>query len=436
MRQPAARLLAYAGPGIPIAAMGLPLVAFLPPYYAGELGLNLAAVGLVFFLVRALDVPFDPLVGHWADNTRTRLGRFKPWLIGGGLAAFVATALVFFPPEGVGTAFLFLTLLALYAGQSCINVPHTSWGATISSDYHERSRVFSFWQGGHLVGLVLVLLLPAILDGVLGEDAPGAVQAMGIFILVSLPVAILCAVIFVPRSNNRVDHPKIGWQELKLFFGQGELRTLLIVDILFSLGAGSLGALLRFFLEQSRGFTDTGSSLMLLVFFVSGLAALPLWLALARRIGKARTTGAACLYHMTLHVAAFPFLSGDNVGLGIVLMALAGISFAAPTFLLRSILADFNDAAKEKGANDRIGLLNAVLTTAQKLGYAVPVGVLLPLLDLAGFNAEPGAQNTPESLFWLETVWFCVIPVTLLPAALFMVFLKSDRLRHAASRAA
>ena len=113
MRQPAARLLAYAGPGIPIAAMGLPLVAFLPPYYAGELGLNLAAVGLVFFLVRALDVPFDPLVGHWADNTRTRLGRFKPWLIGGGLAAFVATALVFFPPDGVGTAFLFLTLLVM-----------------------------------------------------------------------------------------------------------------------------------------------------------------------------------------------------------------------------------------------------------------------------------------------------------------------------------
>lgn len=424
------RLLLYAGPGVPVAAMGLPLVAFLPPFYAGEMGLDLAAVGFVFFIVRALDVPFDPLVGHWADQTKTGLGRFKPWILGGGLVAFLAVLAVFFPPPGVGITYLFAGLLALYIGQSCINVPHTSWGATISSDYHERSRIFSFWQGGHLIGLILVLILPALLSALMGQDAPRAVAAMGIFTLVALPVTILLAAIFVPRSHNRVDHPRIGWTELKLFASQPELRTLLLADVLFSLAGGSLGSLLRFFLEQSRGFSDTGSSLMLLIFFISGFAALPIWLKLAKRVGKARAAGFACFYQMIVHIGAFFIFDGDEFLLSAVAMAAAGAAFAAPTFLLRAILADFNDDAKDAGGNDRIGLLNAVLTTAQKVGYAIPVGVLLPILDLAGFSNRPGAENSEQALFWLEAVWIAVLPLTLVPAGLLLVRLQADRRRH------
>lgn len=430
MKFSSSRLLLYAGPGVPVAAMGLPLVAFLPPYYAGEMGLDLAAVGLVFFIVRALDVPFDPLVGHWADQTKTSLGRFKPWIFGGGIAAFLAVLAVFFPPPGVGISYLFIGLLALYLGQSCINVPHTSWGATISNDYHERSRIFSFWQGGHLLGLILVLILPAVLSAVMGDEAPRAVQAMGVFTLVALPLTIILAAIFVPRSHNRVDHPRIGWKELKLFASQSELRTLLLADVLFSLAGGSLGSLLRFFLEQSRGFTDTGSSLMLLIFFISGFVALPLWLKLAKRIGKARAAGYACLYQMVAHIGAFFVFDGDQFLLSALAMAAAGLGFAAPTFLLRAILADFNDESKESGANDRIGLLNAVLTTAQKVGYAIPVGVLLPLLDLAGFSNQPGSQNSAQALFWLEAVWIAVLPLTLIPAGVLLVRLQSDRRRH------
>ncbi|MBZ6378195.1 hypothetical protein B5C34_01065 [Pacificimonas flava] len=426
------RLLVYAGPGVPVAAMGLPLVAFLPPFYAGELGLDLATVGVIFFIVRALDVPFDPLVGHWADNTKTRLGRFKPWLLGGGLLATVGVGAVFFPPDGVGPLYLLVSLILLYVGQSCINVPHTSWGATISSDYHERSRIFSFWQGGHLAGLILVLILPAVLAQLMGETAPGAVQAMGIFTVVALPLTILLAVALVPRSNSRSDHPRIGWKELKAFFAQEELRRLLIVDILFSLAGGSLGTLLRFFLEQSRGFDDTGSSLMLLAFFISGFVFLPVWLGIAKKIGKARAAGAAVFFQMAMHCAAFFIMDGERFWISMLAIFIAGAGFAAPTFLLRAMLADYNDDAKAAGANDRIGLLNAVLTTAQKLGYAVPVGVLFPLLSLAGFDPEPGSRNSDEALFWLEAVWIVILPITLIPAGVILFREQTDRRRHEA----
>ena len=76
-----ATLLAYAFPSLPLAGLGLPLVVHLPTYYAREIGLPLAAVGSAFLMVRLIDVVFDPLIGWGMDRTRTRLGRFRPWLI-------------------------------------------------------------------------------------------------------------------------------------------------------------------------------------------------------------------------------------------------------------------------------------------------------------------------------------------------------------------
>ena len=430
-----ARLAAFAGPGLPVAAMGLPLVAFLPPYYSGELGLNLAAVGFVFFLVRVLDVPFDPLVGHWADNTKTRWGRFKPWVAGGSIICFLAGFAVFFPPQNVSIFYLFGFLALLYGGYSALNVAHTSWGAVIGSEYHERSRVFSFWNGGHLLGLVLVLLMPAILHAVMGDAAPPAVQTMGLFFLILLPTTVLGALFLVPRSNTRVDQEKLTFAEVRRAAAQPELRAIVLSDLIFNLGAGALVSLMRFFLEQSRGFTDDESSLMLLALVGSGFFALPLWLALSRRIGKGRTAGIACFTQVALHFSIYPFLGGHDVALGVGLYFIAGLPVAAPAFLMRAMLADYAGDERESGRPDRVGLLNALLTTAQKIGYALPVGIFLPILSFVGFSNRPGAENGPEAIMWLEMIYLISLPLGLIPAGIILFKVSADRRRHLGSQA-
>ena len=72
-------LAALAAPCLPLAGLGLPLVVYLPEYYANELGLSLGAVGMAFMLVRLLDMAFDPYIGGVMDSTRSRFGRFKLW---------------------------------------------------------------------------------------------------------------------------------------------------------------------------------------------------------------------------------------------------------------------------------------------------------------------------------------------------------------------
>src|ERR1051325_10178534 len=81
IRPSAASLAFFAGPCLPLAGIGLPLVVHLPTYYARDIGLPLSAVGLAFLLVRMVDIGVDPVIGALMDRTRTRLGRFRPWLI-------------------------------------------------------------------------------------------------------------------------------------------------------------------------------------------------------------------------------------------------------------------------------------------------------------------------------------------------------------------
>ena len=68
-RLSAFRLFAYVLPGLPLAALGLPIVVHLPQFYASsEVGLSLAVTGLVFFIMRVFDVAIDPFMGYWSDR--------------------------------------------------------------------------------------------------------------------------------------------------------------------------------------------------------------------------------------------------------------------------------------------------------------------------------------------------------------------------------
>jgi len=136
-----ATLLAYAAPSLPLAGLGLPLVVHLPTYYAREIGLPLAAVGAAFLMVRLIDVVFDPLIGWAMDRTRTPLGRFRPWLIASTPVLMLAAAMLFFAKPGIDLNYLWLWLLVGYLGFSMGSLSQTAWGAVISPDYDQRSRI-------------------------------------------------------------------------------------------------------------------------------------------------------------------------------------------------------------------------------------------------------------------------------------------------------
>jgi glycoside/pentoside/hexuronide:cation symporter, GPH family len=411
------RLAAFAGPGLPLAGVGLPMIVYLPPYYAGTLGLDLATVGFVFFIVRALDLPLDPLLGHWMDSTRSRFGRYRPWLVAGGLVLAAGAFLVFMAEPGITAWQAFAWLMILYLGMSLTIVAQLGWGATLTRDYHQRSRIFGWWQASQLLGMVLVLTLPPVAAALTGRSgaAPG-IHAMGWFIILLAPLAAFAMAAAVPERPLPPVRPKTGRKELAALVRNPLVRQLLLLDVLTSAAHGITGAMFLFYFEHRFGFAASQASLLLLVYFVTGLAAAPWWISLAGRRGKHRAAALACLLYCVMLGGLSLLPSEGGFPLALAAMALAGLPYAAAPFLLRAMLADAADTDRLETGLDRNGLLQAVLTTTQKISYAIPVAILYPLLAAIGFNPAPGAANAPGAILGM-TLLFVLPPVLLMGLA-------------------
>ena len=90
-------LTAYAGLAVPLAALGLPLVVYLPPFYAGPVGLGVGTVGIIFMIARFWDIFTDPIMGMIVDRYPSRWGKRKHWIAIGVPVLLIASWYIFFP---------------------------------------------------------------------------------------------------------------------------------------------------------------------------------------------------------------------------------------------------------------------------------------------------------------------------------------------------
>lgn len=440
-------LAAFAGPGLPFAGLGLPLAVHLSPFYAEQVGLSLTVVAVIFMAVKLVDIPFDPIVGSLMDRTRTRYGRFKPWMVASVPILLLATFLMFMPlgpanglfrvagdaaPGAGREAFLTLALVLVYVGFSIAAIAQTSWASTLSSDYGERARVYGAWQMGNVVGMLLILLLPVIITNAGGTQTQG-VEAMGWFIIVTLPITVGLAVWKVPEPAPTTEtHAKLS--DYIGFFRLSAVRRLMIVDLLYGLAPGVTGALALFYFKAAKGMTDGQANILIFLYFAAGLIGAPIWAWAATKLGKHRALAVAGLIYAAAYIGVWLAPAG-NFPAQLAAMLMVGLPFSATPVLLRAMMADVGDEERLKSGEDRTGMLYALLTATNKVGYAVAVGTYWPL-GVAGFDKTPGATNTPEAIAMLSFL-FVALPIGLLLVGAWIIKgFPIDEARQKANRAA
>src|SRR4051812_37933282 len=106
-RLPLPRLLAFSVGSIPAYLLISMLSTYLPPFYAGKMHTTLTAVGVTIGLLRLADLGIDLLLGWLMDQTRTPLGRYRPWYLAGLPVLWLAVYKVFNPPAEVDASYLF-----------------------------------------------------------------------------------------------------------------------------------------------------------------------------------------------------------------------------------------------------------------------------------------------------------------------------------------
>jgi len=379
-------LARFAAPAIPISAMGLPLVVYLPEYYINSLGLSLATVGAAFLIVKLVDMLLDPILGGVMDGTRSRFGRFRPWLVIGTPIIALGTFALFMAKPGVGAIYLWFWLAVLYVGYSMVVLSQTAWGAVLSSDYQQRSRVYGWWQGANVVGMILVLCLPPIVTGVFKGDHLDSIRAMGWFIILLAPLTVLLAVTTVGEPAAAPKRGKTGLKQYAKLLTRPSVQRLLLADLLMGLAPGIAGTLFLFFFERMKNFDKTQAGVLLLIYFIAALAGAPLWPMLAKRVGKHRALVVASVVYAVVQLIAVVTPPG-NLVLGMIVLILAGLPYSAAPLLVRAMMADIGDEERLESGVDKTGLLYAIVTGTVKLGYALAVGVFI-ILGALGFDPK------------------------------------------------
>ncbi len=210
-RRSNAILAACSGPCLPVAAFGVALSVTLPEFYATHVGIEMGMVAAVFMAVRLIDILFDPFIGWGMDKTRTRLGRYRPWMAVATPILMLAALMMFVTVQpGAGPVYLFAWLLVLYLGFSMGTLGQLGWAAVLAPQYDQRSRVYGWWQVFNIIGVILILILPTIVVKTgIGDYADG-VRIMGWAIIIALPLTIGLAMVAVPEPVNAGAAPHGG----------------------------------------------------------------------------------------------------------------------------------------------------------------------------------------------------------------------------------
>lgn len=424
-RVPLFTILAFSLATAPVGALTTPLLVNLPKHY-GMLGISLFWVGAIFAAVRVLDIIVDPIVGMLMDRTRTKLGRYRVWLLASAPVLMLGTWMLFFATPGVGAAYLFVWLGVMYVGFSILVLSQVSWGAVLATTYDERSKVYAFGSVIGVLGAVAVLIAPILLQRTGAE----AVHLMGWMILIAVPVTILIVAVATPETLRiSPDAHRVSFRDFPALIKHHGMRRLLLADLLFTLGPAITSPLFLYFTQLLRGYTEAQAFLMLAAFSVAGLVGAPIWAWSAYKIGKHRSLMLASILY-AIAQGTIPFIPANSFWIILPAMFVAGAVLSAFAFLVRAMVADVADEIRLDTGKDRIGVLYSLITSTAKIGTASAVFLSLVLLGALGFNAEAGATNTPFALNGLLIIYTVPPVIMVLLAALAVRGYSLSRTRH------
>ncbi|MGC0239398.1 MFS transporter [Arthrobacter sp. SD76] len=395
------------------------LSGFLALFYTDAVGISAGVVGVIILLARVVDGIFDAVIGAVAERTRSRFGRFRPWILFGAVPLAVFAVLTFtapFPgtsPEAVIWAIITYGILGLL--DSCVNVPYAALSGVMAETPADRLSMNSMRFALSSIGLVLTgaitLPLISVFGPPSGENASpvGYTITAGIFAIIGV---ILCIVTFLTSRETvmpvRTELPRVK-ETLRAVFQNGPLFVIGLLTILAGVAFYSrLGVVVYYYIYNANA-----AALAAVLIPLSPVAALVgslLFSRFATRIGKRNLfiIGSAL---QAIALVALYFTDATNIAWVAVFTVIHGLAgFNIP--LTYSMVADAADYGEHKSGTRSDGVSFAVVSVAQKLAFAV-AGVSVALLGVFGYQAN--VAQTPETLQGINFV------VNLFPAIVAVV---------------
>ena len=346
------------------------------------------------------------------------------------------------PPTGLGSTGLVIWMVAIigwYSMMTAFFVPHLSLGAELSTNYHERSRLFGYRHGFYTVGSILCLVTMQLLIGAEAEG-PAAARARALELSVPACVVMGAMILFaVSRLRERPEFQgRVTDKPLKAFadvWRNEHARLLIVVTLIENIGSAAIGVLTLYVAQYVVG-APAMAPLVILAYMVPSAASVPLWIPLSRRVGKIRLW----MFSMLLTgfsfggMFALAFIDPDlRLGLMFILAAFAGLAAGCGGTIGPSVQGDVIDYDEHRTGERKEGSYFAAWNFVYKSAFGIMLALTGFVLDLSGF--VPNQPQTMTTQVWMVGLYGAFPLVCyLIGAALFSRF-KLDEAAYREIRA-
>ncbi len=390
------RTLFYYGlADMPIQMAAVPVAAFVPNYYAQDLGISMAAVGLMLLLSRSFDAVTDPLIGWLSDRTNTRWGRRRVWMLASVPILMLAIYKLFMPdPEQVSATYLLAWLVILWLGWTMLFIPYYAWAAELSPEYNERSRITGWRSSLGLAANVVSKLVPvlAIFCCAYGGTRE-TLFLVGGMTLILLPATVGLTVAMVPEGKDFIPARMPLLPGLRIMWRNGPFKRLVAAFFVNQLGTSISTALIVFYVRSVLQ-DDEKTILQLLVYYAFNLCGIPFFVRYSSVVGKHRAWCYALLLFSFFMLGYLLLGAGDFYWM-LPITAVTGFLAGSFWVIPNSMKADVIDIDRLESGEDRTAWYFAVWSLATKVALSVGPAIALGLLSLTGYvpAAEAGTDE-------------------------------------------
>jgi len=425
-RLPMGQIIAFGMGGlIPVALFNIAgqLIGLM-----GNISMGLSAfwIGTIMIIPRLWDAFSDPMMGHISDNTRTRWGRRRPYILIGAIAVALSFVAMWWGPrkenigqggitEVISLLYILITLLIFYTACTVFEIPHGALGMEMTGDPHERTRLFSaksFLGNLFAMGTPWLFWLAnrEIFRGPGGNEHDGMRWVSMIIAAILIPMAFWWFAVFRERIGVSVGKRISLRENLKNAF-QNRLFLVLVV-IFFTLAMGfNFVALLNYYISifYLYGGDKEAAGILLgingTVWAVTGLLAVfPLnWLE--RRIGKRNTLVCSILLMCGAQISKIFCYNPNHPFLVLIPTVLLSAGMLMFFTLGPSMLGDICDENELKSGRRSDGSYYAIFWWFIKMGtaFASFVTGLLILVSQFDQTQTVGVDRLKGSLAVVQT---------------------------------
>lgn len=409
-------------------------------YLNSMLGIASAVCSTIIMVSKAWDAISDPLMGVIADNTRSKFGRRKPYIVAGGVLTLVAMLLLFAPVQNLSAGWKVTYVAFAYiffcTANTVSQVPYCSLSSEISQDYKQRNSansvklIFSMVSAGFCF-LVPTLVLEMYKDGKITSSVFYLIIGLGFGIFFATPL-ILAGIFSKERVPfNPDEKARFSFKSYTIPFKVKSYKYHILMYIGAFLCSDIIAALAVYYatdcLHDVEIFGMKMSSLFIIApLMVMAALAIPLALYVSRKVSKQRAFVMGFPFYIVgaLILSVAPITS-ENSWIVPVAAAMMGIGFGGAQCMPWMIFPDTVDVAELTLGERHAGAFSGMMTFSRKLSSAIAIGLVGVVLSLFKYKESEVGQDyvpQPESALIAIRVLIIVSVVLLIGLASYAGF--------------